>query len=333
MENASQPQNQDRAIFVIDIVMMVLVLVNLSWLTFDWLFQLRSVQRFLEGALPQLYYWYRADVHGDFLKYDMIFVIIFLTEFLVRWVLAVVRNTYHNWFFYPFIHWYDVLGCIPVGTFRILRLFRVISITYRLQRMGVINVKEWYLSRQFRKYAAVVSEEISDRVVINILDGIQQEMTSGSPVSHQIGKEVLLPQQDAIVAWAMKKIRKTADTNYDSDHIQERIKTMVAAALDKNAIASIPLVGKSLTGMLEKSISGILFKVVDGIVRELTAQENNKVENMLNKAFEGMVNGEEDEEFNAITRNITIAALELIKQNVKVQQWKLREQAEREVMG
>jgi uncharacterized membrane-anchored protein YjiN (DUF445 family) len=226
-----------------------------------------------------------------------------------------------------------VLGCIPVGPFRVLRLLRVISITFRLQRMEVINVKEWYVSKQIKKYSAIASEEISDRVIVNILNGLQHEMIEGSPVSHKIGKDVILPQQEAIVAWAMKKIRKTAGANYDSEKIQDRIKAMVANALDKNALASIPLVGRSLTGMLEKSISGILFKVVDGIIRELTAEQNNKVEEMLNKAFDGMLNGEEDEELAAITRNISIAALEMIKQNVKVQQWKLREQAEREVLG
>lgn len=62
----------------------------------------------------------------------MIFVSIFIAELLIRWMVTIHQKTYHKWFFYPVIHWFDVLGCIPVGSFRWLRLLRVFSILYRL---------------------------------------------------------------------------------------------------------------------------------------------------------------------------------------------------------
>ena len=58
--------------------------------------------------------------------YDLAFVVIFLTEFCVRWVAAVVRKTYMRWYFFPFIHWYDLIGCIPLGGARIFRFLRII---------------------------------------------------------------------------------------------------------------------------------------------------------------------------------------------------------------
>ena len=53
--------------------------------------------------------------------------------------MAIRKQTYPRWYFYPFLHWYDLLGCIPIGSFRMLRLLRLISLTIRLQKMGIID--------------------------------------------------------------------------------------------------------------------------------------------------------------------------------------------------
>ncbi|MEZ5021997.1 MAG: hypothetical protein R2728_01825 [Chitinophagales bacterium] len=85
----------------------------------------------------------------QFLYYDLVFVGIFVLELSVRWTIAIFRNTYAKWFFYPFIHWYDVLGCIPLSSFRALRLLRVFSMFYRLNRLGIIDMRSTYiLSKQ-----------------------------------------------------------------------------------------------------------------------------------------------------------------------------------------
>ncbi|MDV7396135.1 hypothetical protein RZS08_32380, partial [Arthrospira platensis SPKY1] len=119
---------------------------------------------------------YAEQIHTNFVAYDLVFVAIFLTEFVVRWIIAVHRNTYHRWFFYPFVHWYDLLGCIPVGSFRWLRLLRVISIVYRLQKYQIIDISNLYIVRFVRKYLNVLLEELSDRIVLNVLDGVQDEI-------------------------------------------------------------------------------------------------------------------------------------------------------------
>ena len=62
------------------------------------------------------------------------FLVIFIVEFLVRWYLAVRRQTYPRWFFFPIFNWYDMLSLIPVTALRPLRLLRVVSIYMRLRR-------------------------------------------------------------------------------------------------------------------------------------------------------------------------------------------------------
>ena len=70
-----------------------------------------------------------AEVHENFALYDLAFIAVFLSEFCIRWVAAIIRQTYMRWYFFPFIHWYDLIGCIPLGGARIFRFLRIFSIS------------------------------------------------------------------------------------------------------------------------------------------------------------------------------------------------------------
>ncbi len=165
--------NLDTVGFVIDLLMIALVILNLGLILFDWLFQVPPVQGFLADMTPAFHAFYRDTIHSNFLFYDLCFVAVYLTEFVIRWIVAIARSTYHRWFFYPFAHWYDLLGCIPVGSFRWLRILRVVGLVMRLQRMGIIDLSQTWLGQTILKYYGIVVEEVSDRVVINVLSGAQ----------------------------------------------------------------------------------------------------------------------------------------------------------------
>jgi hypothetical protein len=78
---------------------------------------------------------------------------------------------------FPFIHWYEILAIIP--HLRFLRLFRAGIIAYRLHELGYkvvpdnIRIKALF-------YYSVVMEELSDRVVITVIDGVRQELETSS---------------------------------------------------------------------------------------------------------------------------------------------------------
>ncbi|MFI4919799.1 MAG: hypothetical protein ACHP65_09615, partial [Legionellales bacterium] len=94
-------------------------------------------------------------------------------ELLVRWILAIIKRSYFRWFFFPFIHWYEVLGCLPI--LRPLRLFRTFIIAYRLYLLGYsILPSNWIIKGRF--YYDLVLEELSDRIVLRVLDGISSEL-------------------------------------------------------------------------------------------------------------------------------------------------------------
>src|SRR6056297_2996636 len=124
---------------VVDVTMLVLIVANLTLIIVDWGFATTFVQGQLQTFTPGVYRWYDQTIHQHFVFYDLLFVSVFVTEILVRWGLAIYRQRYHRWFFYPFVHWYDVLGCIPVGSLRSLRLLRLIAMVPKMQRIGLVD--------------------------------------------------------------------------------------------------------------------------------------------------------------------------------------------------
>ena len=54
-----------------------------------------------------------GDLVDHFWLIDLPFLTLFLFEFGVRWSLSVRRREYARWYFFPMLHWYDVLGLIP----------------------------------------------------------------------------------------------------------------------------------------------------------------------------------------------------------------------------
>ncbi|PKM21308.1 MAG: hypothetical protein CVV10_10030, partial [Gammaproteobacteria bacterium HGW-Gammaproteobacteria-14] len=198
--------NLDGLGYLVDLLMIALVIINLALILFDWAFSAAPIQQGLGQLAPAFTAFYADTIHADFIFWDMLFVSIYLTEFSIRWIVAIARSTYHRWFFYPFVHWYDLLGCIPVGGFRWLRILRVISVLYRLQRAGIIDLRDTWLGLTVLKYYRILVEEVSDRVVLNVLNGVQREVRSGTPLVHRIESEVLAPRRHELVDFVATRL-------------------------------------------------------------------------------------------------------------------------------
>lgn len=324
-------------LLMVDLAMILLVIVNLTYIIAEWHFGFQWIRDVLKVHVPAFHDWYDTTLHQNFLLYDIWFVSVFITEFLVRWFLAVYHQRHHKWFFYPFLHWYDVLGCIPLGSFRFLRIFRVASMVLRLHKMGVIDLRQSYLWRIFDKYRAVVVEEISDRVVVNVLEGVQDELRHGNPVVGKILNEVLRPQKEFLAEWLSHRIRAVGEHNYErhSERLREYVNRKVAEAVRSNRevrdIAAIPLVGSTITGKLEKAVAEITFAVVHGMMLDLKSEDSVAlISELAEVSMEIMLVDEEDSRLNAIAMDMVHQSIEIIKDQVKVKQWQIKEQMENE---
>ncbi|MEZ5002935.1 MAG: hypothetical protein R2730_07845 [Chitinophagales bacterium] len=319
----------------LDLFMILLILFNLSWIIFEYSFTFDSFRSFLTWAAPAFSEWYGREIHPYFFYYDLIFVAIFVLELTVRWVLAIFRKTYAKWFFYPFVHWYDVLGCIPLSSFRALRLLRVFSMFYRLNRLGIIDMRSTYLFKQGNKYLGILTEEISDRVVVNVLSGMQDEVKKGTPIADKIVREVLLPKQHIISTWMAKRIGVITISIFEKNEAVFRkiIDDALSKALRNNKdiarLKMIPGAGALITNVINESVSDITFNSIKESIYQFSNPENNA--GMVNDAsrlvLETLIESHEgdDHSLDELVSQITADVIEVIKDEVKVQQWKIKE--------
>lgn len=319
---------------IVDVVMMILIIANLTLIIFDWGFASPVVQEQMQAYLPAVYTWYDQTIHQHFIVYDLMFVAVFVVEILVRWGLAIYRQRYHRWFFYPFVHWYDVLGCIPVGSLRSLRLLRLIAMVPKMQRTGLLDLRKTYVYRTFDKYRDVVLEEITDRVTVRIIEGVQNEIRSNQKVTRRIGEEVLAPQRDALIEAVTHRLQEATAVAYETqqEDFHEYLDSVIEDAVERNreisTIASVPGVGRSIATLLENAISDIVFNVVDRMVTDVCSLENDQaIAQVTSISADALLSPTYDRRLNRLAQSVVVQSLDVIKDHVKIQQWKQREMA------
>lgn len=317
----------------VDVVMMVLIIANLTLIVIDWGFASPFVQEQLQRYLPAVYTWYDETIHQHFLLYDLAFVAIFVVEILVRWGFTIYRERYHRWFFYPFVHWYDVLGCVPVGSLRSLRLLRIIAMVPKMQRTGIIDLRDTYLYATFDKYRDIVLEEISDRVSVRIIEGLQHELRTSEKVSKRIGQEVLAPQKEALIEAVTHRLQEATAVAYESekDDFHDYLDSVIADAVEENreisTISSLPGVGRPIAQLLENAISDIVFNVVDQLVTDVCMPENNRaIAHVTSVSADALLSPKYDRRLNHLAQSVVMQSLDVIKNHVEIRQWKLNEE-------
>lgn len=322
--------NPETPWFVLDLLMVGLVIINLLWILFDWMFSATSIASAIYAIAPDFHDFYAQQIHSDFVSYDLMFVWVYLTELTLRWCIAIYKNTYHRWFFYPFVHWYDVLGCIPIGSFRFLRILRVISIIYRLQKLGIIDIRENYFYRQLQKYLGVITEEISDRVVINVLNGVQQEIQQGNPVTHRIQDNVIAPRQEQLVHWLGSRLGNAIDHAYQENerHVRNYLKSMVHQSLARNSnvkrLNQLPILGPQIQETMEAMSVELVEDVLVTLMTDLADPQQQVAANTINSLLQAPAEGEAQQLW-PILQEAVVESLELVKEQVALQQWKLQE--------
>ncbi len=327
-------QNGQLGLVAVDLFMVILLLVNLGWILFDWLFTAGIVRPALAEAVPEFTAWYSSVVAPRFYTIDLAFIAVYLTEFLARWIFAIVRRSYHRWFFFPFVHWYDLLGMVPLAGLRILRLLRFIAIALRLHRSGLIDLTELPAVRFLSKYYGIVIQEITDRVTVNLIGEVQDEVRHGGPVLDRIVDEVVRPHKEPLVEWTAHRIEAVAAEKYERyrgdirRYVRRRINTALEQNRDFSRLGQIPMFGGMLSETVERAVSDMVFSVIRDIMQDF-ASDRNRV--LLNETadiiFDALVLKEEDTALRRLVVDTVDRSLEIIKQHVSIQQWKLREQS------
>lgn len=251
-----------------------------------------------------------------------------IVELSLRWLLAIIQRRYHRWFIFPFVHWYEVLGCFPA--FRALRLLRAVAIARKLHQMGY-QVIPPRLLRFGKFYYNLILEEISDRIVLNVIDGIEREFKQSDMHSHLI-RDLVEQHRDQIQA-AMAELLQSGLAPALAQH-QQQIRNGVGDAVQR-AIAQttelhqllrlMPVIG----GKIEQQVQSIGRQLAENIADELAqpfsqpAAATRIANPMLDKIAEQIAAVPIDTpKLEALVESLIYESLEMLRKQVAIQQWK-----------
>ena len=314
--------------------MIYLVIIEISLVVFNSIFDIQIIRESVfRYFLPTLTNLYSIYIYQNFLLIEVtFFVSVFIGEFLLRWLWAIINRTYKNWFFYPIYHWYDLLGCIPTSTFRLLRLLRVFVFLYKLHRLNLIDLNKFAISGMMIQYYKIIVEEVSDRVAVNLLEEAKAEIQRGEPMSAVIVKEIIKPYQNEIANWAAAHVRVGLSRNYirhRSDlqlYIKEVIKESIETNREVGNLEKIPVIGAVISDSIYKAVADISFGVIDRITEDLASEEKSEISVAITSAVLDLITSNENdlnEEQKVIMNKLSCDTVDLIIKWVKEKKWKL----------
>lgn len=317
-----------------DIVMVLLLLIDLTLILGDKVLMsalATKVAQWLGFGL-----WlstYQSNYHLGVSAIGGVFTVFWVAELTMRWIRAVIKKTYFRWFFFPFVHWYEVLGCFPA--LRALRLLRAGLIIKRLHGMGIKVIPEkWLNSAQF--YYHVILEELSDRVILTAIDNFREQMaqskTHGALIQSAIDKN-----RDAFERVMMDLLSTELTPKLQTAFLEQTGKQLsidVGLAVEK-ALADTPELSRYLKlipiagGMIENQITHIGRhigqNVTDAINRHLFDQAT--LDALMVHIAKGVANIDTNRpELQKLVGEIVDDALNAFEKQVKIQQWKHKEQ-------
>jgi len=308
---------------LLDLFMMGLLLLNLGLIIFDSLYATQVFRQTLDFISPALAPAYEP-LHQNFLLIDLAFVAVFLSEFMLRWLVAIRRNQYARWYFFPFIHWYDLIGCIPLASTRIFRFLRIFSILYRLNKYQIINLHNTRLFQFFHFYYQALLEELSDRIVVKVLSDVQKELADGTPLLDELAEKVIAGRRQSLVRWAacvLNQLGQSIENAGMQDTLRQHIETSVAKAVRDNKQVSslnlVPVLGGHIEQLLERTVADIVLNAIVNLLKDLDGQ---KVDHFIEH---GLVAASDEEVILGEEIMLVVNdCLELVKKHVAQQKWK-----------
>jgi hypothetical protein len=275
--------------------------------------------------LPNVLEFYRSYLHPWVITTEAWFIIFLITELAVRWTIAIVNKHHARWWFFPFIHWYEILAIIP--HLRFLRLFRAGIIAYRLHELGYKVVPD-NIRIKAAFYYSVIMEELSDRVVISVIDGVRQELETSSSHKKIIHDLVDHHRQLFTVALSSLLQESLAKTLQEQQPmITKKVGIIVNQAIEDTPeltqlLRLIPLVG----GRIEQQIQTIGQRLGEnisiGLIEPFTAgsahNPNENYQLIAEKISELNIDNHYLEE---LVESVVFESLAAIRKQVKIKQW------------
>ncbi|MFW1735820.1 preprotein translocase subunit SecA [Acinetobacter sp. ULE_I001] len=332
LENSTETKNDMSRgwwiAFGYDIFMMFIIVFNLFCLCAnaflmsnfgDWLFN--------EIHLPQVLQYYKTDLHPWVIKTESWFITFLIVELGIRWLIAIINKHHARWFFFPFIHWYEILAIIPY--LRFLRLIRVGIIAYHFHELGYKVIPDNILKRVLFYYR-VLMEELSDRVVITVIDGIKQELDTSS--SHKkIIHDLIDHHRDRFAQTLAEVLQESLATELkaQSHVITHNVGQIVRQAIEDTPqltqlLRMIPIAGSMIENQIQNIGQQLGENITQGLVQPFTQgnlQNPNATYQLISTKLSQL--NIENQKLEELVESIVYESLESLRKQVKVKQWQL----------
>lgn len=254
-----------------------------------------------------------------FLLLDGPFLLVFLLEFLVRWFLAVRRRELVRWWLFPIYNWYNVLGLIPFAEFRIFRLFRILSIYVRLHRSDLTSIGDDFVSRTVKRYSAILTEEVSDRVAARILTEMQDEIQRGASID--IFLSALEPRREAIKQLMIGNVRRFAAQRPGEPATRELLESSLEEAARN--VPSLQLVPDFIKETLTREIGVAVFDAINETLAQSVQGERGEelVGEIVDMILDDILREGQGSPVDELYRTISLDVLENMKTAVSQKKW------------
>lgn len=265
----------------------------------------------------------RRSLDGNYKDYFLLldgpFLILFLLEFLVRWFLAIRRRELARWWLFPIYNWYDVLGLIPFAEFRIFRLFRVLSIYVRLHRSDLTNIGDDFVSRTVKRYSAILTEEVSDRVAARILTEMQDEIQRGASID--IFLTALEPRREQIKKLIVGYVQRFSEKRPG----EQKTRALLGNSLEDAArnVPSLQLVPDFLKERLTREIGVAVFDAINETLAQSVRGERGEeiVGEVVDLVMDDILKEGQGSPVDELYRTVSLDVLENMKAAVAQKKW------------
>jgi hypothetical protein len=308
-----------------EVFIVLLVCINLGLIVLDSLFIVPPINQALANWLPDLHQRYDATIHSNFQLIDLGFVSIFVLDVLLGWTIALFERRYARWYYYPFAHWYDVLGCIPLTGFRWLRVLRVGSLLIRLQRLGLIDMRRWAIFGVVHRYYSLLLEELSDRVMVRLFSRMQQEIGASDDLSRRLLEEVVRPRKERLLNDLSRRMQSMLESGYRDNRgaIEGYVGGLIHQALLNNpevtSLRRLPMGGR-VADTLDEALADIAARLLQGAAEGLQSPQFQRLARSLaDEFFEAWVY--QDENTDLALEELLVDVIEVLKQQVLDRRW------------
>ncbi|WP_227674598.1 hypothetical protein [Psychrobacter jeotgali] len=323
--------NPNRLKLIYDIVMIIAISIDLFLISLDAIL-MSNFSNNVAGwlAISDGLSWYQQTIHDPLRTAGGFFTIFLIGELLLRWAIAIKEKVYYRWFFFPFVHWYEVLGCFP--QLRALRLFRAVVIGRRLYQLGYQVLPQPWLNR-IKFYIDLLLEELSDRVILTTIQNYRQQLTNPeaqqSLIESTIGRNrehiesVILSLLRQEVAPKLQELtNKPVGENMLAIEVGNAIQDGLAHTPElRRYLRLIPIAGSLIESQLQHIGQSIGENVVYSLNQRLLSAE--RIDNLLVAIAQGIAQIEANNPaLETLIANIVSDSLTELEAQVKVQQWR-----------